>query len=324
MGWFPNSGFIPNNWAGYNEGMIIYILGLGAATNPLPASAWSRWTSGYTWATNYGQAFVTFPPLFGHQYSHCWIDFRHNADAYMNSKDSTYFQNSRRATLAQRSYCIANPLNRVGYGSNVWGLTACDGPNGYAARGAPPAENDDGTIAPTAAGGSMAFTPEFSLPTLRYFYTQFRLRIWTAYGFRVAFNLGAQWYGSDELGIDQGPMVIMIENYRTQRVWRLFMQNEEAQRGLQRAGFVSLPSVAATLQALPDQNSFNLSWSAQSNRTYQVEYSPDLDTWFASPTGELIATGPTANWTDDGPPATIALPFTVPKRFYRVFQFGSP
>ena len=324
LGWFPNSGFIPNNWIGYNEGMILYCLGLGVATNPLPASAWSRWTSGYTWATNYGQAFVPFPPLFGHQYSHCWIDFRHTADAYMNSHNSTYFQNSRRATLAQRAYCIANPLSRVGYSSNVWGLTACDGPTGYAARGALPAENDDGTIAPTAAGGSMSFTPEFSVPALRYFYTQFRPRIWTAYGFRDAFNLGAQWYGPDELGIDQGPIVIMIENFRTQRVWRLFMRNEEVQRGLQRAGFVPLAFVVPRLQALPDQNAFSLAWDAPAGRTYQVEYSPNLDTWFASPTGELIAAGPTESWTDGGPPTTAALPFAVPQRFYRVFQFGSP
>jgi hypothetical protein len=324
MGWFPPGSFLANNWVGYNEGMILYCLGLGAATNPLPASAWNRWTSGYTWATNYGQAFVPFPPLFGHQYSHCWIDFRHTADAYMNSRNSTYFQNSRRATLAQRAYCIANPLSRVGYSSNVWGLTACDGPTGYAARGAPPAENDDGTIAPTAAGGAMAFTPEYSLPALRHFYNQFRPRIWTAYGFRDAFNLGAQWYAADELGIDQGPMVLMIENHRTQRVWRLFMQNEEIQRGLQRAGFVPLAFISPRLQFRPDQNAFDLVWDAPAGRVYQVEYSPDLYTWVASPTGELIAAGPSASWTDVGPPATAALPFAVPQRFYRVFQFGSP
>ena len=322
MGWFPTSGFIPNNWIGYNEALLLYCLGLGTATNPLPASAWNRWTSGYIWATNYGQAFIPFPPLFGHQYSHCWIDFRHTADAYMNSHDSTYFQNSRRATLAQRAYCVANPLGRVGYSSNVWGLTACDGPAGYAAHGAPPTENDDGTIAPTAAGGSIAFAPEYSLPTLRYFYTQYRPRIWTGYGFRDAFNLGAQWYGSDELGIDQGPMVIMIENHRNQRVWRLFMRNAEIQRGLQRAGFV--PLAFASPQLLPGQNAINLAWDAQAGRSYQVEYSPNLETWFASQTGELTAAGSTATWTDVGPPATPALPFAVPQRFYRVFQFGTP
>jgi hypothetical protein len=253
MGWFPSTGFIPSKWIGYNEAMLLYCLGLGAATNPLPASAWSRWTSGYTWVTNYGQAFVPFPPLFGHQYSHTWIDFRHTADAYMNNRNSTYFENSRRATLAQRAYCIANPLSRVGYSSNVWGLTASDAPNGYAAHGAPPAQNDDGTIAPTAAGGSMPFTPEFSLPTLRYFYQQFRTQIWTAFGYRDAFNLGVQWFGPDTLGIDQGPILIMIENHRTQKVWRLFMRNVEVQRGLERAGFVPLAFMAPRLEALPAQ-----------------------------------------------------------------------
>jgi hypothetical protein len=324
MGWDPITGFIPNDWVGYNEGMILYCLGLGTATNPLPASAWNRWTSGYTWSTNYGLAFVQFPPLFGHQYSHCWIDFRHVADPYMNSHSSTYLVNSRRAAQANRAYCIANPLGRLGYSGNVWGLTASDGPTGYAARGAPPAQNDDGTIAPTAAGGSMAFTPEFSLPTLRYFYSHYRRNIWTAYGFRDAFNLGAQWWDTDELGLDQGPIVIMIENYRTQRVWRFFMQNEVVQRGLQRAGFVPLPFVALKLQALPVQNAISLAWDASAGRTYQVEYSTDLVSWFASPTGEVIATGPTASWTDSGPPDTAAMPFTVPQRFYRVFQFGSP
>src|ERR1035437_3204623 len=157
MGWQPTSGFTGyNNWLGYNEAMILYCLGLGTATNPLPASAWSQWTSGYIWGTNYGQNYVMFAPLFGHQYSHCWIDFRHIADPYMNSHNSTYFENSRRAALAQVAYCSAAP--HVGYSSTVWGLTACDGPppTGYSARGLPPVALDDGTIAPTAAGGGMA------------------------------------------------------------------------------------------------------------------------------------------------------------------------
>jgi hypothetical protein len=326
MGWQPDTGFTTfGNWIGYNEGMIIYCLGLGAATNPLPGSAWSRWTSGYTWTTLYGQTFVPFPPLFGHQYSHCWIDFRHIADAYMNIHNSTYFENSRRATLAQRAYCIANPFSRTGYSSNVWGLTACDGPSGYAAHGAPPTQNDDGTIAPTAAGGSMPFTPEYSLPNLRYLYDQGRQSMWTAYGFRDAFNIGQQYYDSDELGIDQGPIVIMIENYRTQRVWRLFMRNAEVQRGLQRAGFVSLPFVPIGFQKLPEQNAFSLTWDAPAGRAYQVEYSPDLDTWIASPTGEVQATNnQTLNWLDIGPPATVSAPSIAPQRFYRVFQLGPP
>ena len=325
MGWFPPGSFIANNWIGYDEGMILYLLGLGKTTNPLPASAWNYWTSGYTWATNYGQAYVPFPPSFGHVYSHCWVDFRHIADSYMNSHGSTYFENSRRAARAQLAYCIANPSHWPGYSSNVWGLTACDDPiTGYEAHGAPPAQNDDGTIAPAAPGGTMAFTPEYSLPALEYFYNQFRTLIWTEYGFRDAFNLRLPWFDTDELGIDQGPIVIMIENYRTQRVWKLFMQNLEVQRGLQQAGFVSLPFMALTTRTFPAQDAFSLAWVAQPGRTYQVESSTDLNTWFASPTGEVTATGPAAGWTDSGPPDSAAAPFTVPQKFYRVFQFHSP
>jgi hypothetical protein len=276
------------------------------------------WTSGYIWTTNYGQEYVYFPPLFTYEYSHCWIDFRHIADSYMNNHSSTYFENSRRAALAQVTYSSSapDPTIDVGYSSNVWGLTASDDPTGYTSHGTPPSGSDDGTIAPTAAGGAIAFTPEYSEPTLNYFYTHYRPHIWTAYGFRDAFNLGQGWYDVDELGIDQGPIVIMIENYRTQRPWRLFMRNPEVQTGLQRAGFVSLPFMNVTPQAQPDQNTVTLSWPAQTGRTYQVEYSPDLITWFASPTGEVVAAGPTASWTDSGPPADA--------RFYRVFQFGSP
>jgi hypothetical protein len=170
----------------------------------------------------------------------------------------------------------------------------------------------------------MPFTPEYSLPNLRYLYDHGRQSMWTAYGFRDAFNIGQQWYDTDELGIDQGPIVIMIENYRTQRVWRLFTRNAEVQRGLQRAGFVSLPFMPLRVQAQPSLNLLNLSWDAPTGRVYQVEYSPDLGTWFASPTGELTSTGPTASWTDSGPPATPTLPFTTSQRFYRVFRFGSP
>lgn len=245
MGWYPDSGFIINNWVGYNEAMILYCLGMGAPSNPLPGSAWNAWTSGYKWSTHYGWSFVQFPVLFGHQYSHCWLDFRNITDSYMRGHGLTYFENSRRATLAQRSYCIENPRKHTGYSGLVWGLTASDGPPGYAAHGAPPPEEDDGTIAPTAAGGSIAFTPEFSVPSLKYFYDKYRTSLWTSFGFRDAFNLEAHWYGPDELGIDQGPIVLMIENHRTQRVWRRFMQNDIVQRGLRRAGFVSETPVMA-------------------------------------------------------------------------------
>jgi len=244
-GWRPDRGFIEHRWIGYNEAMILYLLGMGSSKNPLPARHWQSWTSRYKWETHFGYDFVKFPPLFGHQYSHCWIDFRGIADDYMREKGLTYFENSRRATLAQRAYGMANESK--GYSSNVWGWTACDGPGvqgrrGYSARGTPPPENEDGTIAPTAAGGSMAFTPEYSLPAFRHFYDQFRDRIWTGYGFRDAFNLEIDWWGTDVLGIDQGPILLMVENHRSEKVWRLFMKNPEIQRGLKRAGFRTFPA----------------------------------------------------------------------------------
>jgi len=324
MGWMPGSGFLASKWIGYNEASILYILGLGAEINPLPASSWDRWTAGYRWATNYGQAYVPFAPLFGHQYSQCWLDLRHTADNYMRGKSITYFENSRRATIAQRAYCAANPKG-YGYSTNVWGLTACDGPGGYSARGAPPPENDDGTIAPTAPGGSMPFAPEYCLPALRTMYDRYRAQIWTGYGFRDAFNLRQNWWASDVLGIDEGPIVVMIENHRSQSVWRLFMKNKQVQRGLKRAGFAPLPSVAPRVRAVPEQGSVTLEWDSVLSGTYQVEYSANLAHWFPSPTGHVLAdNAPVARWLDTGPPATLSSPFYVAARFYRVYQLGPP
>jgi hypothetical protein len=321
MGWFPESGFLSARWIGYNEAMVLYIMGLGAATNPLPAAHWTSWTSGYNWGTAYGQTYVLFSPLFGHQYSHCWVDFRHVVDGYMNDHGSTYFENSRRAALSQVAYCSTAP--HTGYSSNVWGLTACDGPppTGYAARGLPPAL-DDGTIAPTAAGGSICFTPDNSLATLKHLYQNYRTALWTENGFRDAFNPGLGWYDTDEIGIDQGPMVIAIENYRTQRVWRRFMQSAEVQRGLSSAGFVAMPQVALNIQNQPAQSAINLSWTAFAGRDYQIEYSPDLLAWMVSPGFVHAASSGAINWQDSGPPDTVSAPAATPQRFYRVYQIG--
>jgi hypothetical protein len=245
LGWHPESGFINAWWNGYNEAMIMNILALGSPTHPVPKSTWNAWTSGYSWQTHYGYSYVNFPPLFGHQYSHCWIDFRNIQDDYMNNRGITYFENSRRATLAQRAYCIDNPGNFAGYSENIWGITACDGPapNNYIARGAPPAQNDDGTIAPTAAGGSIAFTPEESIAALRHMYDTYKSHIWKNYGFRDAFNLTKNWWGPDVIGIDQGAIILMMENYRNGNIWNIFMQNEDIQRGLERAGFEEITSI---------------------------------------------------------------------------------
>ncbi|HEY5564129.1 MAG TPA: glucoamylase family protein, partial [Rhodothermia bacterium] len=210
-GWRPESGFIQFDWGGYNEAMILYILALGSPTHPIPESAWAAWTNGYDWETHYGYTFIGFPPLFGHQYTQVWVDFRGIQDAYTRARDIDYFENSRRATLANRAYCVANPLGWEGYGPNVWGLTASDGPTGYRARGAPPAQNDDGTIAPTAPGGSIVFTPEESIAALRHMYDTYRTQIWGPYGFRDAFNLQVDWFDTDYIGIDQGPILLMIE-----------------------------------------------------------------------------------------------------------------
>lgn len=294
MGWYPESGFLGARWIGYNEAMILNLLGIGANINPLPPSVWNSWLSGYDWATYYGYSFVPFPPLFGHQYSHCWVDFRGIADSYMKDKGITYFENSRRATLAQREYCIANPGGYPGYGSNIWGLTACDGPGstgfyGYIARGAPPPQNDDGTIAPTAPGGSIPFTPEYSIPALRHMYDVYREYIWTAYGFRDAFNLKANWWGPDVIGIDQGPIIIMAENYRTGHVWQVFMRNTEIQRGLQRAGFSPVTEVAQSYNGLPEhytlEQNYPNPFSARGRSAYggnpstEIRYSIPEDGW---------------------------------------------
>ena len=267
MGWRPESGFIANDYDGYNEAMFLYVLALGSPTHPVAPESWPNYTSTYQWADYYGQPHVNFAPLFGHQYSHAWIDFRGIKDAYMQSRGIDYFENSRRATLAQRSYAVENPGGWRGYGAQIWGLTASDGPgdfsatidgrarqfHGYWARGAAANDiRDDGTIAPAAAGGSVPFAPEFAIPALRAMRDGTGGNLFAQYGFKDAFNLtlnvpglatagttvpGAGWFDVDYLGIDQGPILLMIENYRTGLVWSLMRENPYIVRGLCRAGF---------------------------------------------------------------------------------------
>lgn len=267
MGWHPESGFIGSDWNIYNESLILYVLALGSPTHALPPTTWAEWTDRFdpSWDEKYDNPFTAFPPLFGHQYSQVWLDFRGVRDAYSIRRGLDYFENSRRATYAQRRYCINNPPGWRGYDENVWGLTACDGPGdfvreidgrnreffSYSARG--PGDRDDGTIAPTAALGSIAFAPEIVLPAAREMYQRYGTAIYGQYGFFDSFNPtltlpnvplkhgkvvpGIGWVASDYLGIDQGPIACMIENWRSGLIWKTMQRNPYVRAGLERAGF---------------------------------------------------------------------------------------
>lgn len=275
MGWRPDSaphqnerGFIVSRWIGYNEAMLLYALAVGSPTHPIPGTSWSAWTSGYRWDRFHGQEFVQFAPLFGHQYSHLWIDFRGIRDDYMRGRGLDYFENSRRAALSQRAYAVANPGGWRGYGADTWGLTASDGPldttmvvdgrsrtfHTYWARGAGADEiNDDGTLAPTAAGGSVPFAPAIAIPALMAMRRTYGDDLFQRYGFLDAFNPtlrsggvplrhgriveGKGWFDGDYLGIDQGPILGMIENYRSGLVWRYMKRSRYLVRGLCGIGF---------------------------------------------------------------------------------------
>jgi hypothetical protein len=267
MGWTPESGWQPLDWRGYNEAMLIYILALGSPTHPIDSTAWTAWSATYQWGSYYGQSHVGFAPLFGHHYTHVWVDFHGLQDDYTRSHGLDYFENSRRATLAQRAYAIANPNRWSGYGADLWGLSASDGPADvtlpvggsqrrfftYAARGADFTEvRDDGTIAPTAAGGSVPFAPEIAVPALIAMRERYGDWLFAAYGFVDAFNptfqfpgqasagkivAGQGWFDTDYLGIDQGPILAMIENYRSDLVWKTMRNSPYIIRGLRRAGF---------------------------------------------------------------------------------------
>ncbi|MEA3080431.1 MAG: hypothetical protein QOD54_99 [Sphingomonadales bacterium] len=269
MGWHPESGLIERNWDGMNEGMFIYILALGAPVHAVPANSWDVWTASYGpfWRGRGATRRLAFAPLFGHQYSQIWIDFRGIRDAVMRKAGFDYFENSRRETYANRAYCIANPMGWRGYSRNVWGLSACDGPGdfqlsymgqkrtffGYAARGpiTEPDGRDDGTITPTAALGSLPFAPEIVIPCAEALMKQPGL--FDHYGFKDSFNPSFTyqgmnvesgsvdpkrgWLAKDYLGIDQGPILLQAANYRDDFIWRYMRRVPAIRRGLKLAGF---------------------------------------------------------------------------------------
>jgi hypothetical protein len=259
-GWKPGRGrgFLKYRWQGYNEALILYVLGLGSPTHPLPTKSYKAWTSKFQWKNIHGQKLVYAGPLFIHQLSQAWLDLRHVNDSYMNRRGITYFENSRRAILVQQQYAIQNPKNFAGYSDHCWGITASDGPGNkirriagarrkffnYLARGVPFGP-DDGTIAPWAVVSSLPFAPEIVLPTVRHF-DHLQLRRNKPYGFEASFNPTYRikgkpngWVGPYHYGINQGPIVLMIENYRSRFIWKLMQRCPYVVEGLRRAGFRS-------------------------------------------------------------------------------------
>lgn len=273
MGWHPETGYIPADWHIFNEGMLTLLLAIGSPTHPVPPAVWTEWCSVYdrSWTDKWGPAHLHFAPLFGHQYSHMYVDFRGIRDPWSRAKTAEtgrpfdYFINSQIAVEAQRKYAVDNPMGWAGYSADVWGLTACDGPGdfkqtlagreraffSYSARG--PGDRDDGTIAPTAAMASMPFAPDAVTACLKTMKARYGQGVYTEFGFLDSFNPtlteragqlqhgrivpGVGWVDGDYLGIDQGPIVVMIENHRSDLIWSRMRGEPNLTRGLERAGF---------------------------------------------------------------------------------------
>ncbi len=256
-GWIPESGMINNVYGGYSEALLLYILALGSPTHPVPASSWQAFMGATKLTTYRDETYIAMPgtPLFCYQYPHCFVDFRGIKDALCTRLGLDFFENSRRATIAQFNYAQENPNNYRGYGGFDWGVTACDGPgdkvvvidgvertfHSYDERGAP-FGTDDGTIAPTAAISSLPYAPHLVLPTMRYWLNS-RPELFSSQGFTDAFNptfdgsKPSGWVDAERVAIDQGPVLLMIENYRSDFMWQAMQQNAYLIRGLKQAGF---------------------------------------------------------------------------------------
>jgi hypothetical protein len=231
MGWKPESGFLESRWDSYSELMMIYLFGLGSPTHPLPAETWDAWKRppfDYYHLHYIG----SFAPLFVHQYSHAWFDFRGVHDGYAD-----YFANSIAATRAHKEFCLSLAPRFPDFASDFWGITSSDSAKGYVAWGGPPAMGPiDGTVVPCAAAGSLPFLPDDTLRVLRNL-RQNHKHAWQRYGFVDAFNPISKWHDPDVIGIDQGISMLMAENLRSGFVWNTFMKNENVRRGMIRAGF---------------------------------------------------------------------------------------
>jgi len=255
QGWKPESGFLHYGWDGYDEAIILYVLGLASPTHPLPEDSYIGWTATYQWENIYDYEFLYAGPLFIHHFSQAWIDFAGIRDRFMCEKNSDYFENSRRATYVQREYGRRNPYGFEGYGKDCWGITANDGLGsrtqkidgrerrflGYAARGVPYGP-DDGTIGPCATLSSLPFAPELALSALRHFcacYPEMIRESRLPSGFNPTLPGGGPsgWVSEGYFGLDQGILILMIENYRSGLIWNLMRRCPYIGNGLRRAGF---------------------------------------------------------------------------------------
>jgi hypothetical protein len=254
QGWKPECGFLHYGWEGYSEAILLYALALASPTHPIARECYKAWTATYQWENLYGYDYLYAGPLFTHQFSHAWIDFRGIRDSFMRAKRSDYFENTRRAIYIQREYAMRNPHEFIGYDENVWGLTACDGPSdelpniankrrlfGYAARGVPYGP-DDGTLSAPCVVASVPFAPEVVLPAMRNLIARYP-EAFSEGRFASGFNPTLSdanehaWVSAGHYGLDQGIVIMMIENHRSQLIWRLMRDCPYIRDGLHAAGF---------------------------------------------------------------------------------------
>lgn len=245
-GWHPETGFIQMRWNTYSEHMILNLLAIASPTHPIPPSAWTAWHRQHV--RQKGYSYIAGGPLFIHQYSHAWFDFRNITEGH--PPYTNYFTNSVIATYAHRTLCLEIASRLPSYSGNVWGVTASDSEKGYIAWGEPPLDGViDGTVVPSAAGGSLMFTPDISIAALRTMHAQLGKRIYGRYAFTDAYNPLSGWVGPDVIAINVGITLLSAENLRTGNVWRWFMSNPEMTRAIELCGFRQLSRSGRTKQS---------------------------------------------------------------------------
>ncbi len=232
LAWNPETGFNKLRWDHFDESLILYILAIGSPGNPISENSWKKLARPVGSYREY--RLIQMPPLFTHQFPHVWIDFRDKNDGIVD-----YFQNSINASKANYMFCREQYSKFSGYKPPLWGISASDGPGGYRAYGAPPGWNvsHDGTVTPTACGSSIVFTPEEAIACLEAMYETYGKDMWGRYGFSDAMNLGRNWTSDKVFAINEGPIFLMIENYRTEMIWNLMKKSASIQTAMEKIGF---------------------------------------------------------------------------------------